>query len=213
MPAKEHGTIMRRSRGNWALGAVAPWCLGAALAVSIAAEAGEEVASGASIAPLPLRSQGAPAELIPAQPSALGIDLGTFPGEAQPMLRQASLSIGAKEEFNRRVAEEIEPRADMKRNARDFPEIDRTHRGDPLAGLRPAFDTRLRNFPGLLRFRAGDSIFRRDTAGLAGSFSSGDEALGPESVAAFEPWTESENPTRAQSRTEVRPRSRVRLRQ
>jgi hypothetical protein len=53
------------------------------------------------------------------------------------MLRQASLSIGAKEEFNRRVAEEIEPRADMKRNARDFPEIDRTHRGDPLAGLRP----------------------------------------------------------------------------
>jgi hypothetical protein len=93
----------------------------------------------------------------------------------------------------------------MKRNARDFPEIDRTHRGDPLAGLRPAFDTRLRNFPGLLRFRAGDSIFRRDTAGLAGSFSSGDETLGPESVAAFEPWTESENPTRAQSRTEVSP--------
>jgi hypothetical protein len=197
---------MRRSRGSWALGAVAPWCLGAALAVSIAAEAGEEVSSGASIAPLPLRTQGAPAELVPAQPpSALGIDLGTFPGEAQQMLREASLSVGAKEEFNRRLAEEVEPRADLKRNAREFPKIDRTHRGDPLAGLRPAFDTRLRNFPGLLRFRAGDLIFRRDTAELASSFSSGDEVLGPESVAVFEPWTEGESPPTAQSRTEVSP--------
>jgi hypothetical protein len=195
---------MRRSQGSWALGAVAPWCLGAALAVSIAAEAGEEVSSGASIAPLPLRTQGAPAELVPAQPpSALGIDLGTFPGEAQQMLREASLSVGAKEEFNRRLAEEVEPRADLKRNAREFPKIDRTHRGDPLAGLRPAFDTRLRNFPGLLRFRAGDLIFRRDTAELANSFSSGDEVLGPESVAVFEPWTKGESPPTAQSRTEV----------
>jgi len=152
---------MRRLLGTWTLGAVAPWCLAVALAVSIAAEAGEEVSSGSSIAPLPLRTKGAPAALIPAQPSALGIDLGTFPGAAQQMPRQASLSIGAKEEFNRRLAEEIEPRADLKRNAREFPTIDRTRRGDPLASLRPAFDTRLFNFPGLLRFPAAAPICRK----------------------------------------------------
>ncbi len=145
---------MRRSRGNWALGAVAPWCLGLALAASIAADAGEEMSSGASFARLPSRARGAPAALIPAQPPELAIDVGSFPGEARQILRQASLSIGASEEFSR-LADEVEPRADLKRNSRQFPEIDRTHRGDPLAGLRPAFDSRLRNFPGLGRLRAG----------------------------------------------------------
>src|SRR5262249_15262586 len=154
----------RRTHGSWALGAVVPWGLGGALAVSIAADAGEEISSGASIAPLPLRRmQGPPAELIPAQPSALGIDFGSLTGEAQQMLRQASLSVGASTEFSR-LADEVEPRTDLKRNAREFPKIDRSHRGDPLAGLRPAFDTRLRKFPGVLRFRADDLIFRNDDA-------------------------------------------------
>ncbi len=145
---------MRRSRENWALWAIAPWCLGLVLAASITAEAGEALSLAASIARLPLRAHGIAAGLIPAQPPELAIDVGSFPGEARQILRQASLSIGASEEFSR-LADEVEPRADLKRNARQFPEIDRTHRGDPLAGLRPAFDSRLRNFPGLGRLRAG----------------------------------------------------------
>jgi hypothetical protein len=196
---------MRRTHGSWALGAVVPWCLGVALAVSITADAGEEVSSGASIAPLPLRrTQGAPAELIPAQQSALGIDFGSFTGEAQQILLQASLSIGASAEFSR-LADEVEPRADLKHNAREFPKIDRAHRGDPLAGLRPAFDTRLRKFPGLVHFRADELIFRHDDVELASSISSADEALVSESVAAFEPWLQGESLTTAQSRAEASP--------
>ncbi len=195
---------MRRSQGSWALGVVAPWCLGLALAISITADAGEEVSSGRSIAPLALRTQGHPAELIPAQPSALGIDFGSFTGEAQQFLRQASLSIGTSEEF-KRLPDEVEPRADLKRNAGYFPEIDRSRRGDPLAGLRPAFDTRLRNFPGLARFRAAELIFRHGDVEPASSFSASDEALGPDSVAAFEPWLEGESPTTVHSFAEVSP--------
>jgi spore germination cell wall hydrolase CwlJ-like protein len=194
---------MRRSQGSWALGVVAPWCLGLALAVSITADAGEEVSSGASIAPLPLRAQGPPAELIPAQPSALGIDFGSYTGDQQ-ILRQASLSIGMSEEF-KRLPDEVEPRADLKRNARRFPEIDRSRRGDPFAGLRPAFDSRLRNFPGLARFRAAGLIFRHDEVEPESSFSALDEALGPEGVAAFEPWLEGESPTTARSYAEASP--------
>jgi spore germination cell wall hydrolase CwlJ-like protein len=204
MPANGHGTIMRCLRGSWALGVVAPWCLGIALAVSITADAGEGVSSGSSIAPLAWRTQSPPTELIPAQPSALGIDFGSFTGEAQQILRQASLSIGTSEEF-KRLPDEVEPRAELKRNAQHFPEIDRSHRGDPFTGLRPAFDTRLRNFPGLARFRAADLIFHHDDVEPASSFSVSEEALGPESVAAFEPWLDGESPTTAQSRAEVSP--------
>ena len=195
---------MRRSQGSWALGVVAPWCLGLALAVSISADAGEKVSSGTFIAPLPLRTQGPPAELIPAQPSDLGIDFGSFTGEAQQILRRASLSIGTSDEF-KRLPDEVEPRADLKRNVRQFPEIDRSRRGDPLAGLRPAFDTRLRNFPGLARFRAAELIFRDDDVESPSSFSVSEEASGPQSVSAFEPWQEGESPTTAQSYAEASP--------
>jgi spore germination cell wall hydrolase CwlJ-like protein len=199
---------MRFSHGSWALGVVAPWCLGLALAVSITADAGEEVSSGTAIAPLPLRTQGPPAVLIPAQPSAFGIQFGNFTGAAQLILRQASLSIGTTDEF-KRLPDEVEPRPDLKRNAGQFPEIDRSHRGDPLAGLRPAFDTRLRNFPGLVRFRAADLIFRHDEVEPASSFSASEEALGPESVAAFEPWLAGESPTTARSFAEASPAQTV----
>ena len=195
---------MRRWQGKWALGAVAPWCLGLALAVSFTADACEEASSGMLIAPLLLRTQGPPADLIPTQPSAFHIDFGSFTSEAQQILRQASLSIGAGEEF-KRLPDEIEPRAVLKRNARQFPEIDRSRRGDPLAGLRPTFDTRLRNFPGLVRFRAAELIFRHDDVDPASSFSAAEEALGPESVAAFEPWLEGESPATAQSFAEASP--------
>ena len=77
------------------------------------------------------------------------------------------LSIGGGEEF-KRLPDEIEPRADLKRNARRFPEVDRSNKGDPLAGLRPAFDTRLRDSQGLANFRADDLIFHHDETRPAG---------------------------------------------
>ncbi|MGH6847025.1 MAG: cell wall hydrolase [Methylocella sp.] len=200
---------MGYSRTGWALGAIAPWCLGTALAVSMSANAGQEAASGASFAPMPLPAPGPPAVLVPAQPPALGLDFGEFPGEARKVLREASLSIGGGEEF-KRLPDEIEPRADLKPNAPRFPEVDRSNRGDPLAGLRPAFDTRLRDSPtlrdsqSLANFRAGNLIFHHDETGPAGAFAVPDgEASGAGS--GFEPWPAGDRPVTAHSSAEASP--------
>ncbi|MGH6936461.1 MAG: cell wall hydrolase [Methylocella sp.] len=190
---------------GWAAGALAPWCLGMALAVSVSADGGQEAASGASFAPLPLRAPAPPAVLVPAQPPVLGLDFARLPGEAQKLLREASLSIGGGEEF-RRLPDELEPRAELKRDARRFPEVDRSNKGDPWAGLRPAFDTRLRDSRGLADFRADDMIFRHDESRLAGAFALPDEeASGPNSVATFEPWPAGDGPVTARSSAEASP--------
>jgi hypothetical protein len=196
---------MGYSRTGWAAGAIAPWCLGMALAVSMSADAGQEAASGASFAPLPSRAPAPPAVLVPAQPPALGRDFGRFPGEARKVLREARLSIGGGEEF-KRLPDEIEPRADLKRIARRFPEVDRSSKGDPLAGLRPALDTRLRDSQGLANFHADDLIFHHDETRPAGAFAvPDDEASGPDSVAAFEPWPAGDSPVTAHSSAEASP--------
>src|SRR5438445_10425673 len=104
---------MGYSRTGWAVGAIAPWCLGMALAASLSADAGQEVASGASFAPLPLRAPAPPAVLVPAHPRAFGLDFGKFPGEGRKVLREASLSIGVRDEF-KRLPDAIEPHADLK---------------------------------------------------------------------------------------------------
>lgn len=193
------------SRMGWAIGAIAPWCLGMALAVSISADAGQEASSGASLAPLPLRAQAPPAVLIPSQTSSLGIDFGKFSGEARKVLREASLLIGDNDEF-KRLPDEIEPRADVKHNARLFPSVDRSHKGDPFVGLRPTFDTRLRDVGGLAYLHAHDMIFHHDENGLTGSFAVLDgEASGPDGVATFEPWPDGESPTTATSSAETSP--------
>jgi len=194
---------MGYSRTGWAAGAIAPWCLGMVLAVSMSADAGQEAASGASFAPLPWRAPAPPPVLVPAQPPALGLDFGKFPSEARKVLRQASLSIGDGEEF-KRLPDEIEPRADLKRNAWRFPEVDRSNKGDPLAGLRPAFDTRLRDSKGLANFRADDLIFQHDGTRPAGAFAvADDDASGPGS--GFEPWPAGDGPVTAHSSAEASP--------
>jgi spore germination cell wall hydrolase CwlJ-like protein len=175
-----------------------------AIAVSIGADAGEETSTGASLAPLPLRAAGPPAVLVPAQSPALGINFGSLAPDARQMLRKASLTAGDAAEFSR-LPDEIEPRADLKRNARTFPQIDRTHRGDPLVSLRPALDTRLHNATDLAGLRADEMIFHHGRAGPAGSFSIQDDAGGPESVAAFEPWAEGESPAAGQASGEASP--------
>ncbi len=115
------------------------------------------------------------------------------------------MSIGGRDEF-KRLPDEIEPRADLKRNARRFPEVDRSNKGDPLAGLRPAFDTRLRDSQGLAKFRADDLIFHHDETRPAGAFAvPDDEASGSDSVAGFEPWPAGDGPVTANSSAEASP--------
>ena len=78
---------MGRSRLGWALGVVAPWCLGMGLLVSFTADAGQDFASGASLAPIEARAAGfrhaAPSS--PVARSELRRVLGVEPAFLQPL--------------------------------------------------------------------------------------------------------------------------------
>lgn len=128
---------------GWTLAILVPWCLGPTFAASMSADAGKQASSGALLAPLPCRVDRPPAGLASSRKPDLDINAEGFSGEARKLLRMASLSIGDTEDF-KRIPDEIEPRSDLKSHVREFPKIDRSRRGDPFVGLRPAFETRLR---------------------------------------------------------------------
>ena len=89
------------------------------------------------------------------------------------MLHEARLILGAAEQIAA-LPDEIEPRADLKKNAKVFPEIDRRHKGDPLVGLRPTIDGALRRQGGqkasLAQIRADFLTFGQDEISLASGF-------------------------------------------
>ncbi len=77
--------------------------------------------------------------------SGLGLVLSVTAFAESPRVRLASLQVGGKAELNANP-DEIEPRKDVKLGAKDWPEVDRSLRGDPIVGLRPTLDTRLRSY-------------------------------------------------------------------
>jgi hypothetical protein len=161
---------MGRSRLGWAMGAVAPWCLGVGLAAATPVSAGVDVASGGVILPLgalPAFAPGfAPADLAPAT-GALALK-AIRPAVPQSFTRLAALEpaavhkrearliLGEDEDFRVAPPPEVEPRRDLKQNVIRFPEPDRTRKGDPFIGLRPTFDARLRGRDGLAAYRASE---------------------------------------------------------
>lgn len=79
---------------------------------------------------------------------AMGLALGSialnFPADArEPRVILATLAIGEPEDF-KDAWDEVEPRADLKGDAAQFPIPDNSRKGDPALGLRPSFETRLR---------------------------------------------------------------------
>ncbi len=184
---------MGRSRLSWATSVVAPWCLGAGLLVSFTADAGQDYAQGATLAPLASRAAAIPDDLVPALPVLTG-DLGAVRPERVP-LREARLAIGSPAEAHK-ASEDVPPKLVLKPNAHAFPLIDRAKRGDPAIGLRPSFDAKLRKEGGYGDFVRSDLMFRHDETSPYSAFSpSAGEIEGPDSVASFEPWAEGENPT------------------
>ncbi|MFN3889095.1 MAG: cell wall hydrolase [Beijerinckiaceae bacterium] len=132
---------MGRSSVGWMFGAVAPWCLGVGLAVSVPADAGVDSTIGASYGPdmrAPLLE--APDDLVPAARGRIHL---TYAGGQIP-IREARLAIGEQQDFLERPPAEQEPRRDLKPKAGAFPEANRSTKGDPFVGLRPTFDARLR---------------------------------------------------------------------
>jgi hypothetical protein len=176
---------------SWAMGVVAPWCLGVGLVVSIPADAGQDARIGASLAPASFRVILQPGNLIPVPVSGLGFGLDA--DSSAPQTEEASLVLGDASEFDQ-LPDEIEPRVDMKRSAAGLPDVDRTHKGDPIVGLRPTFDTELRHRGGLTVWRTQELIFADAEAVPSGDFSA---EPAPDSAANFEPWPDGETPTTA----------------
>ena len=132
---------------TWAIGVIAPWCLGMGLLVSFSADAGQNAFLGGSFAPLSTRAVLQPEELVPQTLAATG-DIGGFGLRDQHLLMPASLDVGQADDF-KQVPDEIEPRPDLKPRTGPFPVVERAGKGDPSIGLRPSFETRLRRPGGL----------------------------------------------------------------
>jgi spore germination cell wall hydrolase CwlJ-like protein len=163
----EQRMARRRAHISWAASVIAPWCLAGGALVSFTADAGQEVPSGASRAPKSTLAAVMPKDLVPS-PHALTSTFGGAFGRG--MLHEARLNLGAAEQIAP-LPDEIEPRDDLKKNAKIFPEIDRRHKGDPLVGLRPTIDGALRHKGrSLAQIRADFLTFGQDASDLAASF-------------------------------------------
>ena len=190
---------MRGSRLAWAIGAVAPWCLGMGLLVSITADAGQDPTIGGSLAALSARATPQPDDLIPIRRLALNGDVGLVDATGLArLLTPVVLDPGSAADY-KQVSDEIDPRRDLKRGslAHVMPVIDRTDKGDPGLGLRPTFDTKLRGPGGLTAQRRSAMIGPQDEAMLAGTFSLGDEGGPLDGATTFAPWSEGEDPQTA----------------
>lgn len=159
---------MGRSRFGWALGALAPWCLGVGLVVSFTASAGIDVSSGGTISGLPaIPVQGA-GEFMRESGYRPALNLSSDRSPVAALIQPAALSLGPPGEF-RTVPDEVEPREDLKAQQRQFPTPDRSKKGDPFVGLRPTFDTRLREGGGIHRVAAkGMLLLNRDFLAFEG---------------------------------------------
>jgi spore germination cell wall hydrolase CwlJ-like protein len=177
--------IKRRSRLAWACGTVAPWCTALVLLVSYAADAGQNPRVEASQL-FRLDAAAAPDALVPADvgDSAFGFRLPF----GDKVVQQARLVIGDPAEFQS-SADEIDPKQVLKPQAKIFPSVDRSHKGDPAVALRPTFDAKLRKAGSLDVARGAALIFADDdpqTEPMGFAPDEG-EVPGPDSVASFEP--------------------------
>ena len=194
-------------RISWALGVVAPWCIGVGLVVSISADAGQDSSFGATVASARFHAIIQPLDLVPADSG--GPTLKLIGEQRRPRIEQARLELGPPDAFTLPV-DEKEPRIAFKNKmpgivAKLPPEIDRTHKGDPLVGLRPTFDSELRH-SGLAHMRSADLMFTRDDLWPLSTFSAKENGAGrPDGASSFEPWPEGESPTTAHSSSTASP--------
>lgn len=190
---------MGRSRMSWAIGVIAPWCLGVGLLVSITADAGQNATVGGSFASLSAPAVAQPDDLVPVETAALTGDMSSFgldladTAQRQRLLTPVSFELGQAEDLAT-VSDEIEPKLVMKARIGPLPVIDRTHKGDPELGLRPSFDTRLRRPGGARAYALSQMIAPHDEAMPAASFSTQDNGGPLDGATSFSPWGEGEDP-------------------
>jgi hypothetical protein len=183
-----------------------PWWLGLAFVVAFPADAGQDHASGASLAPLVARAPLPPDVLVPPTISmAASGELGRLTGDVQRLIRAASLGLDDRAAAVR-LSSEIEPR-NVRRSGRSVPQvIAREGRGEPAVGVRPTFDASLRRPGSLARLRLHEALFTHEPSALVGSFTEiVREAAMIEPSCAFVPWQEGETPTTVETRTATSP--------
>jgi spore germination cell wall hydrolase CwlJ-like protein len=131
--------MRRRSKASWAAGVIAPWFLGMGLLVSFTASAGQDSTGDWNVAPMTARARadGGDATLA----AALTGDIGLY-GQDHGLLQTARLDVGEPQDL-RSIPDEREPHVELKPNAKGFPQVDRTRKGDPLVAIRPSLETRL----------------------------------------------------------------------
>jgi spore germination cell wall hydrolase CwlJ-like protein len=182
--------MQRQSKAGWAVGVISPWFLGVGVLVSFTASAGQDAVGDWNVAPLTARAKatGGP----PMLGNALTGDVGLY-GENRALIQNARLFVGAPQDL-RSIPDEREPHVDLKPAAHDFPEVDRTHKGDPVVSMRPTFETRLTRPAMLGAIDDSALIFRLDGATTAVALAPrggvpGGEALDPSQAASTEPQT------------------------
>jgi spore germination cell wall hydrolase CwlJ-like protein len=194
----------------WAKSVFTPWWLGLVFVVSISADAGQDAASGASVSPLSSRAPASPDLLVPPSLAIVaGGDFGKLTVQIRQLVDRVALFVEGADE-TKRLSEEFEPRIVPRRQggpaAGLVPAIDRRAKADPVVGLRPTFDAKLRRPGELARLRRHDAIFTHDENSPVGGFSELEsEAETDEMAQSFEPWPEGESPTTLPTRTETSP--------
>lgn len=137
----------RRGVAPWIFSVTAPWALGVGMLVSFTAAAGQDPTTDWKVSPLAARAPGA---LTIGFSEAASGDYG-FYGETRARIQEARLVVGGVQE-NATDPDEREPHVDLKPDVKHFPQVDRRHKGDPVVGMRPGFETR-RNKPANLGLR------------------------------------------------------------
>jgi spore germination cell wall hydrolase CwlJ-like protein len=145
----------------WAISVIAPWALGVGALVSFTASAGQDAAGDWNVAPLTARARAAaaPATLQLASFGEIAAGELGLPSQSRALAQSARLMVGAPEDV-RSIPDEREPNVDLKPGARDFPQVDRTHKGDPVIAMRPGFETRVIDPATLGLVEPGRLVFR-----------------------------------------------------
>jgi hypothetical protein len=124
----------------WVLSVTAPWALGVGMLVSFTAAAGQDPTTDWKVSPLAARAPGA---LTIGFSEAASGDYG-FYGETRAKIQEARLIVGGRDETGAKIPDEREPHVDLKPDVKNFPQVDRRHKGDPVVAMRPGFETRRR---------------------------------------------------------------------
>ncbi len=130
----------RRGAAPWVLSVTAPWALGVGMLVSFTAAAGQDPTTDWKVSPLAARAPGA---LTIGFSEAASGDYG-FYGETRAKIQEARLIVGGRDETGATIPDEREPHVDLKPDVKNFPQVDRRHKGDPVVAMRPGFETRRR---------------------------------------------------------------------